>query len=85
MIIYLSHSTSESKPKPIQQRKIFAAQTENSDGDQGRLCILKGHTPGHIYGGIECNKQCKSKFSSKMKYAEEKRDEIHKINEKKVE
>ena len=71
-------TANEFRPKQVQQRKIFAA-TQVTTG--GRICNLAGHTPGHIYGGQECNSQCKYRGNGKGKFAEEKRGDIRKITE----
>ena len=67
-------TAAEFRPKIIPPRKIFAAVTRPPIGR--RICTLAGHTPGHQYGGEQCNNECKSRVSSKAKYAEEKREEV---------
>ena len=73
-------SASENRPRTILPRKIFAAV---KSAESNRVCKLPGHTPGHIYGGRECNEECSHKQnrlkSGKEKYAAEIRDNVKRI------
>ena len=74
-------TAAEMRPKPIVQRKIFTV-TEGTGTNNHRICKIPGHTPGHQYGGKQCNEECKIKFNNKSKYAEEKRDDVKKMTSK---
>ena len=77
-------TAAELRPKPVIQRKIFVSTAEAGD-PQKRICTLSGHTPGHQYGGNECNEQCKRKLNTKYKYAEEKRVDVKRVTTKEEE
>ena len=74
-------TAAEMRPKPIVQRKIFTV-TEGTGTNNHRICKIPGHTPGHQYGGKQCNEECKIKFNNKSKYAEEKRDDVKRMTSK---
>ena len=66
----------ELRPKLIPQRKIFA--TTKSEATK-TVCRLVGHTPGHEYGGLECNNECKIKMNKKESYAESQRNDVKRL------
>ena len=66
----------ELRPKLIPQRKIFA--TTKSEAPK-TVCRLVGHTPGHEYGGLECNIECKIKMNKKESYAETQRNDVKRL------
>ena len=43
------------------------------------VCRLVGHTPGHEYGGLECNNECKIKMNKKESYAESQRNDVKRL------